>query len=64
MCAKAVPRRCHCSLVADALLARGLSIERIMSSKRRNPDHMTLFCVVEGSGVTYPLPQEMLQAMP
>src|SRR5438477_7141260 len=31
MCAEAVPWRCHRSLIADALLARGVEVEHIMS---------------------------------
>ncbi|MGH9439001.1 MAG: DUF488 family protein [Terriglobia bacterium] len=62
MCAEAVPWRCHRSLVADALVARGISVEHIMSEKRRNPHHMTPFCVVEGGRVTYPSHQETPQA--
>ena len=35
MCAEAVPWRCHRSLIADALLVRGIRIEDIMSLTRR-----------------------------
>ena len=35
MCAEAVPWRCHRSLIADALLVRGIRIEDIMSPTRR-----------------------------
>ena len=35
MCAEAVPWRCHRSLVSDALLARGLHAEHIMSPGKR-----------------------------
>ncbi len=31
MCAEALPWRCHRSLIADALLVRGISVEHIMS---------------------------------
>src|SRR5258706_2956380 len=35
MCAEAVPWRCHRSLIADALLARGIDVEHIMSRTSR-----------------------------
>jgi uncharacterized protein (DUF488 family) len=55
MCAEAVPWRCHRSLIADALVARGASVEHIISSRARaSPHHVTSFAVVEGSRVTYP----------
>jgi len=31
MCAEAVPWRCHRSLIADALLARGIAVREILS---------------------------------
>jgi uncharacterized protein (DUF488 family) len=34
MCAEAVPWRCHRSLIADALLVRGIRSEEIMSPTR------------------------------
>lgn len=54
MCAEAVPWRCHRSLIADALAARGISVEHVMSGKRRNPHKLTPFARVEGERVTYP----------
>jgi uncharacterized protein (DUF488 family) len=54
MCAEAVPWRCHRSLVADALTARGATVEHITSAKRSSPHRMTPFAVVEGTRVTYP----------
>jgi len=54
MCAEAVPWRCHRSLIADALLARGICVEHIMSAKRRNPHQLIPFARVEGKRVTYP----------
>ena len=35
MCAEAVPWRCHRSLIADALLVRGIHAEHILSLARR-----------------------------
>jgi uncharacterized protein (DUF488 family) len=54
MCAEAVPWRCHRSLVADALLARGAHVEHITGAGRANPHRMTPFAVVEGARVSYP----------
>ena len=54
MCAEAVPWRCHRSLVADALTARGISVEDIMSVSRRQPHKLTPFAQVEGTRVWYP----------
>jgi uncharacterized protein (DUF488 family) len=54
MCAEAVPWRCHRSLIADALTARGELVEHIASASRRSPHEMTKFAHVEGREVTYP----------
>lgn len=54
MCAEAVPWRCHRSLVADALLVRGIPSEDISSRTRRQPHQLTPFARVEGTRVTYP----------
>jgi uncharacterized protein (DUF488 family) len=53
MCAESVPWRCHRSLVADALTARGVAVEHIMSPTRRQPHKLTAFARVEGERVTY-----------
>ena len=54
MCAEAVPWRCHRSLIADALIARGLSVEEIISTNRTQSHQMTSFARVAGTTVTYP----------
>jgi uncharacterized protein (DUF488 family) len=54
MCAEAVPWRCHRSLVADALFARGIPVEDIMSAGRRQPHKLTPFAKVEQTRVWYP----------
>jgi uncharacterized protein (DUF488 family) len=54
MCAEAVPWRCHRSLVADALTARGGHVEHIMSATKRNPHSVTPFARIENGRVTYP----------
>jgi hypothetical protein len=54
MCAEAVPWRCHRSLIADALVARGIHAEHIMSPTRRQVHAVTRFAKVRGTHVTYP----------
>jgi uncharacterized protein (DUF488 family) len=54
MCAEAVPWRCHRSLVADALLARGIVVWEIQSIHRAMPHRLTPFARVAGERVTYP----------
>lgn len=54
MCAEAVPWRCHRSLIADALVVRGIRVEEIVSAKRTQPHAMTPFARVNGTAITYP----------
>lgn len=54
MCAEAVPWRCHRSLIADALLVRGIRTEDIMSPTRRAVHQLTSFAQVRGTTITYP----------
>lgn len=54
MCAEAVPWRCHRSLIADALLVRGIRTEDIMSATRRQIHALTSFAKVQGTAITYP----------
>jgi len=54
MCAEAVPWRCHRSLIADALLVRGIRAEDIMSPTRRQVHTLTPFAKVRGATITYP----------
>jgi len=54
MCAEAVPWRCHRSLVADALFARGVEADEIVSETRATPHKLTSFARVDGTRVTYP----------
>jgi uncharacterized protein (DUF488 family) len=55
MCAEAVPWRCHRSLIADALIVRGIRVEDIMSKKRSSEHSLTSFGRVRCDRVTYPL---------
>ena len=62
MCAEAVPWRCHRSLIADALLVRGIRAEDIMSPTRRQVHTLTPFAKVRGTTITYPA--EVLRRTP
>jgi len=54
MCAEAVPWRCHRSLIADALLVRGIRADNIMSLTYRPVHTLTPFAKVRGTTITYP----------
>jgi uncharacterized protein (DUF488 family) len=54
MCAEAVPWRCHRSLIADALLARGIEVREITSATRTRLHSLTPWGQVKGTQVTYP----------
>jgi len=54
MCAEAVPWRCHRSLVADALVVRGIQILDIVSASPPRPHKLTPFARVRGVHITYP----------
>lgn len=54
MCAEAVPWRCHRSLLADALVARGTAVEHILAMTRCEPHRLTPWARVDGARVIYP----------
>ena len=56
MCAEAVPWRCHRSMIADALLFRGVRVEDIIGPHERKPHALTSFAHVNELKLTYPLP--------
>lgn len=60
MCAEAVPWRCHRSLVADALLVRGIRVLEIVSAAEPKEHALTSFAHVDGIRVTYPSDQRSL----
>jgi len=62
MCAEAVPWRCHRSLIADALLARGIETREITSLTRAQPHTLTPWGKITGTRVTYPA--EMAAELP
>lgn len=54
MCSEAVPWRCHRSLVGDALLVRGFTVEDIFSLTEVKPHKLTPWAHVKGDIITYP----------
>lgn len=54
MCAEAVEWRCHRSLVADALTARGVEVVHIHDEKPPHAHRVTAFARIDGAKVTYP----------
>lgn len=54
MCAEAVPWRCHRSLIADALVARGIEVREILSRTQSRPHSLTPFARLDGTSVRYP----------
>lgn len=58
MCAEAVPWRCHRSLLADALLARGVTVQHVTGPGKTRPHRLTPFARIEGRRVTYPPPAD------
>ena len=60
MCAEAVPWRCHRSLVADALIVRGIPVVEILSESSYRMHKLTPFARVEGTRITYPSGQATL----
>ena len=58
MCAEAVPWRCHRSLIADSVMARGVVVEDVFvkasGESDRRPHAMTSFAQVSDGRVWYP----------
>jgi len=55
MCAEALPWKCHRSLVADALVVRGIEVLEIVGSSPPKPHNLTPFARVCGTRITYPV---------
>ena len=64
MCAEAVPWRCHRSLIADALVVRGIVAQEILSATRLQEHALTAFARVDGSEITYPPPVSAPESAP
>jgi uncharacterized protein (DUF488 family) len=56
MCAEAVPWKCHRSLIADALVARGVPVAHIVGADAPRPHRLDPTARVDGERVTYPGP--------
>jgi uncharacterized protein (DUF488 family) len=54
MCAEAVWWRCHRRIIADYLMARGISVFHLMGSDRVNEAKMTPAAEVRGAMIVYP----------
>lgn len=54
MCAEAVPWRCHRSLIADALVSRGWTVQHILSTAEATPHRLTPFARIHEGKVIYP----------
>jgi uncharacterized protein (DUF488 family) len=54
MCAEAVPWRCHRSLISDALVIRGWTVQHIISINSLKPHTLTPFAKLEAGRLTYP----------
>ena len=59
MCAEALPWRCHRSLIADALVARGHRVFHITSTKKADPHELNPTAIVRDGRVTYPGPEQL-----
>ncbi len=68
MCAEAVPWRCHRSLVADALLVRGIDVSDITydakGTSQSKPHALTSFAHVDGTRLWYPPEDDLFAALP
>ena len=53
MCAEAVPWRCHRSLIADALLVRGVDVRHIFSPTNSKPHELTKSARVNRLNIVY-----------
>ncbi len=56
LCAEAVPWRCHRSLIADALIVRGIPVADIIGPHRASLHELTSFARVQGHRIIYPQP--------
>ena len=54
MCAEAVPWRCHRTLIADALVCRGWTVQHILSANSLKTHTLTPFAKLEDGRLIYP----------
>ncbi len=55
MCAEAVPWRCHRNLLSDALVARHIKVQHILTETSSIIHEITPIALIEGTKLTYPL---------
>ena len=60
MCAEALWWRRHPSLIADALLVRGIRVVHLMDQRKTEPHRLTPFAAVENGRLGYPARQPSL----
>lgn len=60
MCAEALPWRCHRSLIADALVARGVPVLEILSEREKREHKLPAFARLDGERVVYDGAEEVL----
>src|SRR5262245_16247852 len=61
LCAEADPRNCHRSLIADALLARGLEVAHIVDARAPRAHELTRAAVIRDGRLSYPRKQARLE---
>ncbi|HZZ43427.1 MAG TPA: DUF488 domain-containing protein [Tepidisphaeraceae bacterium] len=59
MCAESLPWRCHRSLIADAMIARGWTVLDIMTPTSAKPHHLPAWAHIIGTTVIYPAPDDL-----
>jgi uncharacterized protein (DUF488 family) len=55
-CAEAVPWRCHRSLIADALAARGLRVTHVLGPRHATEHVLTPWARLDGAHIRYAAP--------
>ncbi|MRR55150.1 MAG: DUF488 domain-containing protein [Deltaproteobacteria bacterium] len=64
MCAEALPWRCHRSLIADALMVRGVSVAHIMGKAKLVAHELTSFARTHGTTIIYPAEEQREEGQP
>ncbi|HTP42787.1 MAG TPA: DUF488 domain-containing protein [Nitrospiria bacterium] len=64
MCAEALWWRCHRSLIADALLVRGIGVVHLMGPRKIEPHRLTPFAAMHNGRLSYPAGQPSLYDSP
>jgi uncharacterized protein (DUF488 family) len=59
MCAEALPSRCHRTLIADALVARGTTVTHLIGPGEARSHELTRFTSVNGDRISYPAPDRL-----